>query len=141
MKTIIDYIEKELIKEEYSSEIKDKIELGDDLCVITFIKSLINNWYFYINAHNEETNQQKFSPKVIYSFRNSLKDILSGKSEQDNYRIHNQKLKQFATDFYKTMYSIKPNEFNKQIESLKDYANELLVIDKELNSKNKETLI
>lgn len=35
------------------------------------------------------------------------------------------------------MYSIKPNEFDKQIESLKDYAKELSVIDKELNSKNK----
>ena len=52
MKTIIDYIEKELIKEEYSSEIKDKIELGDDLCSISLIKSIINNWYYYVNAHN-----------------------------------------------------------------------------------------
>ena len=141
MKTIIDYIEKELIKEEYSSEIKDKIELGDDLCSISLIKSIINNWYYYVNAHNEGTNQQKFSPKVIYSFRNSLKDLLSGKSEQDNYKMHNQKLKQFTNDFYKKIYSIKPNEFDKQIEYLKDYAKELSVIDKELNSKNKETII
>ena len=55
--------------------------------------------------------------------------------------MHNQKLKQFTNDFYKKMYSIKPNEFDKQIESLKDYAKELSVIDKELNSKNKETII
>lgn len=71
----------------------------------------------------------------------NLKKQQNQKSEQDNYKMHNQKLKQFTNDFYKKMYSIKPNEFDKQIESLKDYAKELSVIDKELNSKNKETII
>lgn len=151
MKTLLDYIEKNLIEanvvetnaieEAYSSEIKDKIELGDDLCAITFIKALINNWYYYVNAHNEGTTQQKFSPKVIYNFRNSLKNILSGKSEQNNIRMHNQKLKEFANNLYKTMYSITPKDFDKQMECLKDSVKELTAIDKELKSQNKEAII